>query len=86
MGGGHADRAVYPAEVVERETESRDRPQILELLAEPVGEARESPHPHARRQVEALDVARGNVVPLGLADDGDLSEAYARGASIFKLT
>jgi hypothetical protein len=53
---------VNPAEVVVHVMKCDRRFQIPSLFGESVGQARESAHPHAHREVLALKMACGNVV------------------------
>src|SRR2546425_7484066 len=63
-----ADRAMEPDEVVVGEVEVHRGLQILDLLAEGVGQPREPPDLHADREILPLDVARPGLLQVGEAD------------------
>jgi hypothetical protein len=51
--------------------------QVLDLLAEAVGQPRESAHPHPHGEVLALGIARGDVIRVGVAPAHFRSRAKA---------
>jgi hypothetical protein len=58
----------------------------LHLLAEGARQSREPAHRHPHRQVLALHVGRGDVLPIGIARHSLDLAADARGGAIARLT
>ena len=65
----HAQGLVNSAEVVVHVMECNRVLQILDFLGKGVGQARESAHRHAHGEVLALNVARGDVLEIGVPVD-----------------
>ena len=57
---------MHAAEVVIRKVQRNRLAVVLDLLGEPIRQAREVAHGHSHRQVLPLDVGRGNVRSSGL--------------------
>src|SRR5437588_6769871 len=74
-----------PAEVVVHVMERYRVFQILQLLAECVGQSGKSAHRHSHRQILALNVARGNVIVVGVAADYRLASAHADSGAVARF-
>lgn len=66
-----------PAEIVIHVVKRNRVFQVLELLGVRIGQARESAHGHAHREILALNVGRGNVVVIGVATNYRLARSHA---------
>jgi hypothetical protein len=65
-GWGHAERAVNPRKVIVHEIEAGGMPQILDFLAETIGQTGHTAHRHTHREILPLGIARGDVGKLGI--------------------
>ncbi len=72
-----AQGLVNPAKVIVHVMQCYRCLQIRNLFREPVGQPRKSPHGHSHREVLALDVARGDMVEVGVAVDYRPARSHA---------
>ena len=81
----HAKRLVNSAKIVVHVMQSDRRFQIRDLLGEPISQPSKPAHGHPHREVLALNVARGNVVEVGVAADYRLARSHADSGAVAHL-
>lgn len=77
-----AQGLMNPTEVVVHVMERNCAFQVLKLFAESIRQSRESPHRHSHCEVLPLDVARGNVVVVGITADNRFARPHADGGTV----
>ncbi len=73
------------AKVVVHEVQRHGMTVILDLLAKSVCQARKTAHPHAHRQVLALDVRSADVLGVRVADDRGCTASDARCGAVARF-